>query len=643
MIFNDIEEGHMNLVDHETTEKIILDVMRDVSNGVKHTLGPGGKTTLLHDPNGVTSLYPSKDGFRLITNMHFDDYFYESIYMILRDVSVHTNMTVGDATTSCIVIMAEFYKKVLELYKSQNGPFKYISANGIGQILEVTSAVLKDFLYEKNYIIRLEDLSIDERREVVKKVAAVAANNDKSIGNDIAGIYEGVLETLDDLFVTITPNEGGETTTLGEIGFEAPIGHINRAFSTERDGATASYDNPNFLMIEGPLLDGDIKYIQPVIEYVCLGKNEPLVIIADDYSNLVSEFLYKLRAGGMPFVDPNTKQQTLLPPLKLLPIMHSTSHDLGHERMIDLNVALGGIVQVCQSNKLEIIPTDPGQIELMLGKADKIISAQHITRIFNGHGSKEKIKARIDEIQSLMDNLMMRDSDRVQSSVYVYKERIGMLKSNMVAIKVGGMTYKEKQYRVLVYEDAVYAVRSTIKNGYTLGGQVSFQHLITKYYDELVEAIYKEIHNRQYQVIFGSKKSIELKNAIALFLEVVKDTTKVSYCTALSNAIVDDEHYEDVIDTVYGHTLSEDKYTERGVLTYNLMNDTYESLSHTNNLLVAGNTDYEVLESVIGVTKLFLNSEYIQTIYVPKRKVGGESGAGAEPKENFKVVQKTKS
>jgi chaperonin GroEL len=629
MIFNDIEDSMINIVDYPTTKKLILDVIKDVSDGIKHSMGVAGRTTLLHDPNGISSLYPSKDGFRNVLNMHFDDVYAESIYMILRDISVRMNQNVGDGTTSCIVIMEEFYKKILDLYENKEGSFKYISANGITQILEVICKVLQDELYNKKYIVKLEDLNIEDRKKIIRKVGSIAANNDRQIGEEVGGLYDNILENLDDLFVSILPNEGSDNTILSEIGFEAPIGAINRVFATERDGITAIYEDPRFLMIEGPLLDGDAKFLQPIIERVCLDQGKPLVIIADDFSNVISDFLYRLRLGGLKFVHPTTGKESLLPPFKILPIMHSTNFDLGHERMIDLNTALGGQVQVCQSHKLELPPSTGEQIDLMLGRANKIIAAEHLTRIFGGKGDKEKITGRISELQAHIDNMVMKDSDRAQSRVWVYKERIGMLKSNMVSIKVGGQTYKEKQYKVLVYEDAVYAIRSTIKNGYTLGGQVCIEYLIRNNMNDLIDKIYTRIHDENRAVMFGKRKKTALKEIIGELLSVIKSTINVAYKIALKNAIVDEKEFNDVLETLFSDykyivinnkndTKTEERQTEP--MTYNVIDDTYETLHINNNLFVAGNTDFEILESIVGVTKNFLNAEYIQSIYIPKRK-----------------------
>jgi chaperonin GroEL (HSP60 family) len=613
MINDNILDGTINIVSKDTTRKIIYEVLKDIRSAVEHTLGPAGRTTLLHDPSGIASLYPSKDGFRLMMHLSYDNYFYDAVYKILRDVSMHNNITVGDGTTSCVVIIDEFYKTLDKLTSDKTGPFKYISSTGITNILDAIKDILISELYNKGYIKRLQDLSIEEKKTIITKVGSIAANNDHSVGQFVADLFDPVLEKLEELFVDIAPNETEETTKLSEIGFEMPCGHINRVYSTERDGKTAIYHDPRFLLVEGPLLDDDIKTITPIINFICLENDLPLIIIADDYSNKMAQYLYNIRLG-FSTMDENTGKPITIPPMKVCPIMHSSSHDLGHERMIDLETSLGGHVIVCQSSRIASLPSTPEEIVKLLGKAKKIVSISHTCRIFGGFGDDNKINARIEELEKFANEMVMNDSVNAQGEILNYKERVGMLRSNMVAIKVGGLTYKERQYKVMIYEDAVYAIKSTIKNGFTLAGQVSIYSLINSSSSYLIDKIIKKLETERKNVIFGTKRNDELYEAVKLLLLIVRDTFQIAYKCALKNAILDDEEYQNILSEVYNSSIY-----DNNIRVYNLMNDTYEALHSNNELLVAGNTDIEILSGVIGVTNLFINADTLQTLYIPKR------------------------
>jgi chaperonin GroEL (HSP60 family) len=614
MIYSEITEGNLNIVPKETTKKLILDTLRDMRTAVEHTLGPAGKTTLLHDPSGVTSLYPTKDGFRLIMSLAYDSYFSDAILKVLRDVSVSNNMSVGDATTSCVVIIDEFYK-LLTYYidggiddNPNDTVLRHMSATGISNTLTYISEVLADFLYKYNYIVKLDKLSVKKRLDIITKVSTIAANNDYTTGKFVADIFKPVLDTLDELFVDIGVNNNNDTTIASDIGFELPCGHINRVMSTERDGKTAIYENPKFLLVEGPLLDGDIDTFAHIINLICNINQQPLAIIADDYSNKFSQFLYNLRMGFTTKQD-DGKEYTV-EPQQILAIMHSTANDLGHERMVDLECALGGHILVCHSTRIENLPTKAEEVYSLLGSAKKIVSIPHTCRVFNGNGDPTRIKGRVEEIEELINKMVMADSDRVVGDIALYRERIGMLKSNMVAIKVGDISYRQKQFKTLVLEDCVYSIKSTIKNGYTLAGQVSLQHLIKTKREEIVQEVLKRLRKEQKNIIFGKNKEDNENEAVNRLLDIIRDSFSSAYIKAIQNAIPVTTESGKILTEIYQDDLK----------VFNLITGEYETMDNHPNLISAGNTDIEMLKSVISVTNLFLNAETLSTLYIPKVK-----------------------
>ena len=189
----------------------------------------------------------------------------------------------------------------------------------------------------------------------------------------------------------------------------------------------------------------------------------------------------------------------------------------------------------------------------------------------------------------------------------------------MVSIRVGGASFKERKYNVLVYEDAVCAVKSTIKNGFTLAGQVSIQHLIRKHKMDIIEHTIQKLTADGRNVTYGSNRKEALANAISSILDIISETFKTAYQCAIENAIMDPEERKKI---------AEDIYTSDNPIVYNLMKDDYEALDITNDMFVAGNTDYETLAAVFEITNIFLNTDNLETLYIP-RKVSKEEVAAA--------------
>jgi chaperonin GroEL len=615
----DITEGHINLVDHETFKKIVRDVLRDVGS-VRSTLGPGGKANLVHDSNNM-SLYKSKDGFRDIMDMHYDDYFYDAVLKLIKDVSAYNNAIIGDSTTSAAVILEKFYIQLEDLVEAHNDGFKYISLTGVVNILESLKVVLKEELKTKGYVQFLNDYPLEEQKKIVRKVATIAANNDKTVGDYVAKRFDKIIESgnADELFVDITPNYSKDTSESSEIGFRMMHSYIDRIYTTEPDGATAIYENPRFLIIEGALIEKDIETIRDIVDYVCFLNGAPLVIIASEFTKPVAQWLYSLRLGGQKreFFDKqmNRNRTCILPPFSIIPIEISAGDDESHDRYVDLETALGGRAIPAITQTWDSLGTTAEEWEKILGGAEKITCIPFETSIMGGKGDKKKIDARIEKLQNELDHMIMiSDGGASELRKASYQERIGLLKSNMVSIRVGGATFKERQYNCLVYEDAVYALKSTIKNGFTLAGQVSLIHLIRHHSDEIVEKVISKLETEGRNVTFGKHRDEALKAAIKSILDVISETFTVAYETALENAIFDKNELEEIKKTIY------DEANEKP-MSYNLITGEYETLALKSdcNMLVAGNTDYETFASNVGIASLFLNVDNLETLYIPRR------------------------
>lgn len=632
MISDQIKPGQLNIVSHATAKKIIREVMQDMAN-IRTTLGPGGKANLVHDPENY-ELYPSKDGFRLVMGMVYDNYFHDTILKLVRDTSEHNNEKIGDATTSAIVILEKFYTTLDEYVENHKEGFKHISPTGVTNILNALKFILRKKLEEYGYVKFLKEFPIEKQKEIVRKVATIAANNDKTIGEYVGSLFDRVIERQkgEELFTSVIENFSRDTDETSVVGFRIPAGYTHRIFATERDNRTAKYKDPYFLIIEGALMERDIEPVWPVIQYVCLQLGKPLVIIAGDFVGEFAQNLYSLRNGGLQIPNPQfnhnnpsdprnkgVNPMVTLPPLDILPIQYMTDNDYGHELMVDLEIALGGRMIPALTEHWDHIADSESEMLSILGRAKEIISVPHDTSIIGGRGESAKIEARIQDLKDNLDKIAFADTPTAVMDAEDYKQRIGMLNSNMVTIRVGGATHKERQYNVLVYEDAIYATKSTIKNGFTLAGQVSIQHLIANHKEELVDAVIEQLAKEGRNVTYGANRAESLAEAIGAILDVISDTFKVAYKNAIENAIFDEKEREDIFAQIYDPKLAKP-------VAYNLMKNDYEGLDIENSeMFVAGNTDYETFSAIVEIVNLFLNCENLETLFIPRLMTQEES------------------
>ncbi len=111
-----------------------------------------------------------------------------------------------------------------------------------------------------------------------------------------------------------------------------------------------------------------------------------------------------------------------------------------------------------------------------LGSAKKVIITKDDTTIIDGAGDQAKIRDRISNIRSRIDEASSYDKEKLQ-------ERLAKLAGGVAVIKVGAATeveMKEKKARV---EDALHATRAAVEEGIVAGGGIALiraSHAISK-------------------------------------------------------------------------------------------------------------------------------------------------------------------
>jgi len=526
---------------------------------------------------------------------------YDTIYKINRDISVRLNQKVGDSTTSGNIIIASFFKMLRDLVVEKKTKY---TTTAIRNILKASENIICKKLKDYGYIKTINELSKEEKRTIIKKVATVAANNDYAIGELIANLFEK-FDFEPESFIDIERSKREDTYIDDDMGFELPVGIIHQSMVNDVDGMTCIFKEPFFLMVDGPLVNDDLYSLSNWVFYVTIELKKPLVIIASSYSNEVLNWIISARAG---VVDKKTGEAITLPIAALILDDQGTA-SVSDNRLTDLNYALGGIVlptkngRIVDANKIK-----PMQIIQYLGQAEIFKSQMFHTRIIGGKGDPDRINARIKEIELDTNSKSLQDSIEFQSYIARNKKRIAMLRSRMVTIYAGGSTFKEKEYNKLVLEDAVYAARSTIENGYTLGGNVNVIHLINHHRDELIQSITQYIIDNKITICVGNKEN-DIKNIISDVLNILSYSFGEAYRRVLRHANLSESDIISIINNcVSGDT----------VKTFNLLSEVYETINSIDvNLIVAGNTDQELLRAVFAVTTILITSSNLMLLYNP--------------------------
>jgi hypothetical protein len=265
---------------------------------------------------------------------------------------------------------------------------------------------------------------------------------------------------------------------------------------------------------------------------------------------------------------------------------------------------------------------------LLVGRSDSVTSKPHYIRIRGGGGSRAERDARIAEIE----RDIAASSDSAQHGVLesgrieMLKRRAGMLQGEMHIIRVGGDSYKEKKNRALIYEDAILAVKSSIKHGVTLGGNVSIHHAIRSNKKELSSVMMSNIYNEAPNIMINMTypKMLKIVNDI---LDIIANESLSAFRAVCDNASRNKRFKKSIFKYI--------KSAETCV-NFNLLKNRFECFGHCDttigphiklvngdtpiwqedfpDLMAPGNMDKETLRAIFSILGLFLTSNQLITV-----------------------------
>ena len=560
-----------NLIGKNITEKVIDDTFNFLSGAIGGSLGPFGYNTIIHDRYLNNSI--TKDGYTILSGIIMYDNENRGIFDNIIKVSRSLVRTVGDGSTSAIIIADSFYRN-LKLFKNNNK----INANILRKILE---AIL-DELTEK---IKLSSRKISSTEQIVN-IAKVSTNNDVEMAEIIAEMYDkiGIDGSIN---IEISKTE----TTFSSIvsGFQVDGGFKDDIFINNIEDATTIYENPKIFLCNDRLSSTDLQIMFQLIQDLILtqtAKNltpTPFIVMAPKTDAAVYEFF-----------KTNKKQQPLLP-IVFAEIYTGTA--LNKEIFEDFAAYIGcDFYDKMENEVLEGNFFNPER----LGSCSKIVISREKTIAFEGKGDAELIANRIKHLEAERDS-MRAIEDHIDRTKEIGKieQRIMTIKGNLGTIYVGGDSEMEKKNRKFLVEDAVLAVKSAIKHGYTYGGNLLVPYILGTQKTEIVEKI---------RLKFSNIPSVG-KMLIDDLIDVVYKSFSYSFMRVLDNYF-NDEPNNGILDPESVRVFNEcmDKKS-----IFNLMTQQYESFDDTK-VINSVETDLQIAKSVFSIITLLVTSNQMLKI-----------------------------
>lgn len=400
-----------------------------LADAVKVTLGPRGRNVLIDKKFGSPTV--TKDGVTVAREIEVEDPFENLGASLVREVASKTNDVSGDGTTTATVLAQAMLKEGLKQVTSGANPM--FLKRGMDKAV---AALVEE--------IRKISIPV-ETKEKTAQVGAIAANNDKFIGDMLADAMEMVGK---DGVITVEESNTLNTELEHVEGMQFDKGYISPYFVTDSEKMETTFDNPAILMVEKKV--SSIQDILPLLEKV-VQMQKPFIIIAEDLEGeaLATLVVNKLRGT-----------------LKVAAVKAPGFGDRRKEMMKDIAVLTGGqVVSEELGHKLENVGVE------VLGSAARIHITKDNTTIVEGRGSEADIKGRIEQIKMAIEN---SDSDYDREKL---QERLAKLAGGVAVIRAGAATeteLKEKKHRL---EDALSATRAAVEEGIVPGGGSTLIHI----------------------------------------------------------------------------------------------------------------------------------------------------------------------
>ena len=336
-----------------------------------------------------------------------------------KEVASKTSDVAGDGTTTATVLAESIYRDGLRNVAAGSNPM--LLKRGIDKAVDEIIKKLKEMSRE-----------VGERKEIAQ-VAAIASNNDESIGNIISDAMEKVGK---DGVITVEEAKGLETTLEVVEGLQFDRGYLSPYFITDPDRMEVVLENPYILIYEKKI--SAIKDLLPLLEKV-VQRGRPLLIIAEEVEGeaLATLVVNKLKGviNGAAVKAPGfgDRRKAMLEDIAIMTSGNFISEDLGI--------------------KLENLNLDD------LGEATKVVIDKENTTIIEGKGTKEKIVARMNQIKRQIEETTS-DYDREK-----LQERLAKIAGGVAVIHVGAATEAEMKEKKARVEDALHATRAAVEEG----------------------------------------------------------------------------------------------------------------------------------------------------------------------------------
>jgi chaperonin GroEL len=413
------------LLFHDGAREAIRRGVDVLAEAVKVTLGPRGRTVILQRDYGPPQIVNS--GVLVAKSVELSDPFEDMGAQLMREVAARTSEMAGDGTTTATVLAHSMIHEGLRYVTGGMNPMDI--KRGMERAVDAVVARLK------------EQARPCTTSQEVAHVAAISANNDRSIGELLAGAIDKVGR---EGAVSIEDGSGLASELQVVEGMQFDRGFLSPYFINNPERQATVLEDAAILLSDKRL--ASLQDLLPLLEEV-VKAGRPLLVIAEEIeSEALAALVINMMRGT----------------LKSCAVKAPGFGDRRKAMLQDIAVLTGGTV-VSEEVGLTLAKTKLSD----LGRAKRVEIDKDHTTIIGGAGSPAAIRERIAAIRKERE-ASTSDYDREK-----LEERAAKLSGGVALVKVGAATETELKERKIRVQDALHATRAAVEEGIVPGGGVA--------------------------------------------------------------------------------------------------------------------------------------------------------------------------
>ena len=177
----------VNVIPEKDFKMLTREAFSTIAENLRVTYGPYGRQVMITDQNETTT---TKDGFNVFCKLGFKDQYRHKIYLAIKKICDRVNRTVGDGTTSCILLAEKMFNAINQVIETPDDQ---------RNVLKVLGIIEKD----------LQDPKVIDADIVDGKIKPLSMASLKALLS-MAGNYDDELTEV--LFKAFDPTVVNETT-----------------------------------------------------------------------------------------------------------------------------------------------------------------------------------------------------------------------------------------------------------------------------------------------------------------------------------------------------------------------------------------------------------------------------------------------